>query len=65
MYTRDVDERGRLYDRLIELVPPPDAVTRDAVLDADLDAIEAWDRHLGLDFDDGWFFRLFKKKRNG
>ena len=63
MYTLDLNERGRLYDRLAELVPPPNGITRDAVLNADLDAIEAWDRHLGLDLDDGWFFRLFKKKK--
>ena len=63
MYTLDMDQRGALYDRLVELVPPPEGITRDAVLHADLDAIEAWDRHLDLDFDDGWFFRFFKKKK--
>ena len=63
MYTIDLDERGDLYDRLAELVAPPDGITRDDVIHADLDAIEAWDRHLGLDLDDGWFFRLLKKKK--
>ena len=63
MYTRDLEDRGRLYDRLVELAEPPEGITRDAVLNADLDAIEAWDRHLGLDLDDGWFFKLFKKKK--
>ncbi len=63
MYKRDLDDRGRLYDRLVELTPPPDGITRDSVLHADLDAIEAWDRHLDLDYDDGWFFRFFNKKK--
>ena len=63
MYTLDMGQRGLLYDRLVELASAPDGITRDAVLRADLDAIEAWDRHLGLDFDDGWFFRFFKKKK--
>ena len=63
MYQIDPDERGRLYDRLVALVPPPDDVTREAVLRADLDAIEAWDYRFDLYFDGGWFFRLFKKKR--
>ncbi len=64
MYEIDPTERGRLYDRLVELVPPPEGITRDAVLRADIEAIRTWDLHLGLDLDDGWFFRFFKKKKN-
>ena len=63
MYEIDPDERGRLYDRLIELIPPPDDVSREAVLRGDLEAIRLWDLHLGLDLDDGWFFRFFNKKK--
>ena len=63
MYEIDPAERGRLYDRLVELVPPPDGITRDAVLRADIEAIRTWDLHLGLDLDDGWFLRFFKKKK--
>ena len=63
IYEIDPSERGRLYDRLVELVPPPDGITREAVLLADLDAIQAWDLHLDLYLDDGWFFRFFKKKK--
>ena len=61
MYEIDPTERGRLYDRLVELVPPPDGITREAVLRADIEAIRTWDLHLGLDLDDGWFLRFFKK----
>ncbi len=61
MYEIDPTERGRLYDRLVELVPPPDGITREAVLRADIEAIRTWDLHLGLDFNDGWFLRFFKK----
>ena len=64
MYEIDPAERGRLYDRLVELVPPPDGITREAVLRADIEAIRTWDLHLGLDLDDGWFLRFFKKKKN-
>ena len=63
IYEIDPTERGRLYDRLVELVPPPEGITREAVLLADLDAIQAWDLHLDLYLDDGWFFRFFKKKK--
>jgi len=63
MYTIDPAERGRLYDRLVDLVSAPAGIPRDAVLRADLAAIEAWDRHLNMDLDTGWFFRLFNKKK--
>lgn len=61
MYKIDGADRARLYDHLVTLVSPPADVTRDEVLQADLDAIEAWDEHLGLDLDSGWFLRLYKK----
>jgi hypothetical protein len=37
-----IDERGRVYDRLVTLAPPPSRVTRDAVLGGDRDALMAW-----------------------
>ncbi len=63
IYRVDPPQRGRLYDRLVELVEPPEGATRAGVLRGDLDAVEAWDRHLGLDLDSGWFFQFFKKKK--
>ena len=38
----DGADRGRVYDRLAALAPPPDGVTRDAVLALDRDAMDRW-----------------------
>jgi hypothetical protein len=51
-------ERGRVYDRLAELVPPPSGVTRDAALRGDRRALDQWWDSFGLD--DTWW-KLWKK----
>ena len=55
------DERGRVYDRLAELVPPPpEAVSREKVLSGDRQALNLWWDRLGIEQSTWW--RLFKKK---
>ena len=49
-----LDERGRVYDRMAALVPPPDGVTKDAVLRRDRRATDRWWNALGLD-DASWW----------
>jgi len=51
-------EREHVYDRLAVLAPPPEGVTRSAVLGGDKRAIDQWWDSLGLD--DGWW-KLWKK----
>lgn len=41
------DARARVYDRLAELVPPPESVTREAVLALDRTALDAWGAEAG------------------
>jgi len=55
-----LDERGRVYDRLAVLAPPPSGVTREAVLAGDRIALNRWWDSLGVDVSTWW--RLFKKK---
>jgi hypothetical protein len=55
-----VDERGRVYDRLAQLVPPPAAATREAILNKNQAALDEWWDTLGLESTTWW--RLFKKK---
>jgi hypothetical protein len=55
-----LDERGRVYDRLAKLVPPPAAATREAVLKGDRAALDQWWDSLGLDSATWW--RLWKTK---
>lgn len=50
----DDGERGRVYDRLAALVPPPDGVTRAGVLAGDLGPRERWWDELGLGSSDFW-----------
>jgi FecR protein len=52
------EERGRVYDRLVTLVPAPAGVTRDAVLAGDRRALDACWNQLGLDSASWW--RLWK-----
>jgi len=40
------DDRGRVYDHLAQLAPPPPEATREAVLRLDRPALEAWRRRL-------------------
>jgi hypothetical protein len=51
-------ERGRVYDRLARLVPPPAKVTRPGVLSGDRAMIDAWWDELGLGNTDWW--RMWK-----
>ena len=53
-------ERARVYERLASLVPPPQGVTRDAVLRGDRRALDAWWNTLGLDSATWW--RIWKRK---
>ena len=53
------EERGRVFDRMAAIVPPPQGVTRDAVLNGDRQAIDRWWDSLGLQSTTWW--RLWKK----
>jgi FecR protein len=53
------DERRRVFDRMAQLAPPPDGVTREAVLGGDRRAIARWWDALGLESTTWW--RLWKK----
>ena len=52
------DERGRVFDRFAELIPPPAGVTRTGVLSGDQTMIDAWWDKLGLDSASWW--RIWK-----
>jgi hypothetical protein len=45
---RDEKERARIYDRLIQLVPPPAAVTREGILAQNQQMLYLWWNELGL-----------------
>ena len=51
-------ERARVFDRMAVLVPPPEGVTRQAVIDGDRAARDAWWNTLGLDSASWW--RIWK-----
>jgi hypothetical protein len=53
-------ERERVYDRLASLVPPPQGVSRSAVVAGDRRALEQWWDLLGIDNATWW--KLGKKK---
>ena len=55
-----VDERGRVYDRLAALVPPPRGVSRETILSGDRTDLNRWWDSIGVDVSTWW--RLFKKK---
>jgi hypothetical protein len=44
----DESDRGRVYDRLATLVPPPSGVTREGILRLDQKMLDAWWNQLGL-----------------
>jgi hypothetical protein len=44
----DTNDRGRVYDRLAKLAPPPPAVTREGVLRLDPTMLDMWWNQLGL-----------------
>jgi anti-sigma factor RsiW len=50
------DERARVYDRLAALVPPPENVTREGVLNGNPDMLERWQKHLNLGVKKWWQF---------
>lgn len=47
-------ERQRVYDRMAALVPPPQGVTKERVLNGDSRAIDAWWDALGLESASWW-----------
>jgi len=47
-------ERGRVHDRLAELVPPPPGVTREGLLGGDRAMLDAWWNELGLGPAEAW-----------
>jgi len=53
-------ERGKVYDRLASLVPPPEGVRRDRAIAGDRRALDAWWDALGLDSASWW--RIWKRK---
>jgi hypothetical protein len=42
----DPDERARVFDRMVELTPLPDGVSREKVLDLDKDTLQRWRQEL-------------------
>jgi ferric-dicitrate binding protein FerR (iron transport regulator) len=55
-----LDERRRVFDRLAALAPPPNGVTREAILGGDKVAAARWWDSLGVT--SGTWWRLLKKK---
>ncbi len=49
-------ERGRVYDRLATLIPPPKGVSRDGVLRREKRMLDLWWNELGLGDTDWWRF---------
>jgi len=56
----DPDQRGRVFDRLAELRPPPAGVTREGVLAGNRDMLDAWWDALGQGAASWW--RLWKQQ---
>jgi len=54
-----LDERRLVYERMAVLAPPPDGVTREAVLAGDRAALDRWWDALGLESTTWW--RLWKR----
>jgi hypothetical protein len=42
------EERGLIFDRVAQLVPPPPRMTRQAFIDRDEGAFDSWTASLGL-----------------
>lgn len=53
-------DRGRLFDRMRELTPPPGKVTRDGVLVLEREMLESWWDSLGLGETNWW--KLWKRR---
>ena len=56
----DADQRGRVFDRLAELSPPPDGVTRDGVLAGREEMLDKWWDAFGLGSASWW--RTWKQR---
>jgi hypothetical protein len=52
------EQRGKVFDRLAELLPPPPQVTREGVLGGDHAMLDAWWDKLGLGDTEWW--RMWK-----
>ncbi|MBS1791248.1 MAG: zf-HC2 domain-containing protein [Acidobacteria bacterium] len=52
------EARGKVFDRLAELIPPPKNVTREGVLSGDRAMLDAWWAELGLGDTEWW--RMWK-----
>lgn len=52
------EQRGKVFDRLAELIPPPPQTTREGVLGGDRAMLDAWWDKLGLDDIEWW--RMWK-----
>ncbi|MCI0707884.1 MAG: zf-HC2 domain-containing protein [Ignavibacteriae bacterium] len=50
------EQRAAVYDRLAELVPAPEGVTREGTLSGDREMIKAWQKHLNLGVKPWWKF---------
>lgn len=59
----DAADRGRVYDRLAALVPPPAGVTREGVLQLDPKMLDLWWNKLGLG--DASFWRIWERNWSG
>jgi hypothetical protein len=53
-------ERGRVFDRLAELAPPPAGVTRAGILEADREMLDRWWDEFGLGESASW--RMYKAR---
>ncbi len=52
------ETRGKVFDRLAQLIPPPKKVTREAVISGDRAMFDAWWKELGLGDTEWW--RMWK-----
>ena len=64
------DQRIRVYDKMVSLVPPPAGVTRDGVLQLNQDMLETWRNRLEMDWTSPMIFpkqvaEAYWKVKNG
>ncbi len=55
-FRADPADRARVYDRLASLVPVPEGVTREGMLQGNGEMIKAWQKHLNLGMKPWWKF---------
>jgi len=63
-------DRVRVYDKMVSLVPPPDGVTREGVLQLNQDMLNTWRNRLEMDWTDPMVFpkqvaEAYWKVKNG